>query len=87
MLDLHGKFGTLDSVLLNAVFYIGGLPGGEAQVHSRSVDPKKNCPNYLITRSILTFLTPHRSSSQRRSLDIYTVSAVGPKTKKLAVLP
>ena len=28
-------------------------------VHLRSVDPQKNCRNYLITRSILNFPIPH----------------------------
>ena len=59
-----------------------------AKVYSRSVDPQKNSRNYLITLSILPFRTPRRSSLQRRSFDIYNyISAVGSKTKKLAVLP
>ena len=57
------------------------------KVHSRSVDPQKNVRNYLIIRSIFKFSTPHRSSSQRRSFDIYYISVVGSKNKKLAVLP
>ena len=56
------------------------------KVHSRSVDPQKNCRNHLITRSIKIITTPRRPSLQRRSFDIY-ISAVGPKNKKLAVLP
>ena len=60
-----------------------------SKVNSCSVDPQKNRRNYLITLSILNFLTPRRCSSQHRSFDIIIiyVSAVGPKTKKLAVLP
>ena len=57
----------------------------DTKVHSHSVDPQKNCRNYLITHSILKFPTPRRPSLQRRSFDIY-ISAVGPKNKKLAVL-
>ena len=58
-------------------------------VLSRSDDPQKNRRKYLITRSILKMLTPHRSSLQRRSFDIIYIyiSAVSPKNKKLAVLP
>ena len=52
----------------------------------RVVDPQKNRCNYLITRSIFKFPTSRRSSLQHRSFDIY-ISAVGPKNKKLAVLP
>ena len=55
-------------------------------VHSRSVDPQKNRRNCLITQSFFKFPTPHTSSLQRRSFDIY-ISAVGSKNKKLAVLP
>ena len=40
-------------------------------VRSCSVDPLKNCCNYLITRSIVKFPIPCRSLSQRRSFDIY----------------
>ena len=58
----------------------------ETKVHSRSVDPQKNRRNYLITNSIKRFPTLRRSSLQRRSFDIY-ISAVGPKNKRLAVLP
>ena len=57
-----------------------------AEVHSRSVDPQKNCRNYLITCSIKIFPTPRRSSLQRHSFDI-CISAVASKNKKLAVLP
>ena len=63
-----------------------GLGFTITKVPSRSVDPQKNHHNYVITCSILTFLTPWRSSLQRRSFDIY-VSAVGSKNKKLAILP
>ena len=56
------------------------------KVHSRSVDPQKNRRTYLNTRSILQFPTPRRPSLQHCSFDIY-ISAVGPKNKKLAVLP
>ena len=56
------------------------------KVHLRSVDPQKNRRNYLITHSIFNSPIPRRSSLQRRSFDIY-ISAVGPKTKRLAVLP
>ena len=58
----------------------------KTKVHSRLVDPQKNRCNYLITRSILKFPKPRRPSLQRRSLDIH-IRAVGPKNKKLAVLP
>ena len=56
------------------------------KVHSHSVDPQKYRCNSLITHSILNFLTLRRSSLQHCSFDIY-ISAVGPKNKKLAVLP
>ena len=43
----------------------------DTKVHSCSVDPQKNCRNYLITCSIKKFPTPRsRSSLQRRSFDI-----------------
>ena len=62
------------------------------KVHLRSVDPQKNHRNYLITRSMLKCPILRRSLLQRYSVDIYTytyicISAVGPKNKKLAVLP
>ena len=38
------------------------LSGIKPKVHLRSVDPQKNRCNYLITRSILNFPTPCRSS-------------------------
>ena len=56
------------------------------KVYLRSVDHHKNRRNYLITCSILNFPIPRRPSSQHRSFDIH-ISAVGPKNKKLAVLP
>ena len=59
------------------------------KVHSRLVDPQKNRHNYLITHSILKFPTPRRSSLQHYSFDtyIYSISTVGSKNIKLAVLP
>ena len=41
------------------------------KVHSRSVDPQKNCCSYLITYSIKHFPALRRSSLQRHSFDIY----------------
>ena len=47
---------------------------------------RKIVVNYLITHSILEFLTPCRPSLQHRSFDMH-ISAVGPINKKLPVLP
>ena len=61
-------------------------PSMYVKVHSCSVDPQKNRCNYLITHSILIFLTPPRPSLQYCSIDMH-ISMVGPISKKLAVLP
>ena len=70
--SLWGAGGTMNIVII--------------KVHMRSVDPQQNRHNYLITHSILKFPRSRRSSLQRRYFDIY-ISAVGPKTKRLAILP
>ena len=79
------SYGTF-AYLLNAHIRNMNMCMYITKVHSRSVDPQKNCRNYLITHSIFKFPMPCRSSLQCRSFDIY-ISTVGPKNKKLAVLP
>ena len=51
-----------------------------SKVHSHSVDPQKNCCNYLITWLILKFPTPRRPSLQCRSFDMH-ISVVGRMNK------
>ena len=55
------------------------------KVHSRSVDPQKNCRNYLIISS--NFLIYNTVDPRYSAVLLIYISAVGSKTKKLAVLP
>ena len=57
--------------LHNATDLTGGCEPRGTKIRSHSVDPQKNCRNYLITHSIKKFPTLHRSSLQRSSFDIY----------------
>ena len=61
------------------------------KVNSCSIDPQKNCQNYLIFHSTQKFPAPptYRSSFQGCSFDkrIIIMHKIGPMDKKFAVLP
>ena len=61
-------------VLLRHTLLLTYIVNPHTKVHLHSVDPQKNRRNYLITRSILKFPTPRRSSKSHYStiLLIYT---------------